>query len=295
MLRAHATAACLLLAASGCAAVGTLTAPLEHHILYQPSGPPPDAFQAEGLTKEDVWFETADRVKLHAWYCPVENPVAVVLFSHGNGGNLTHRAERLRLLTRRLGVTVLAFDYRGYGRSEGDPSEAGLYADARAARKFLAAKAGVPESAIVLYGQSLGGAVAVDLAAADGARGLILESSFTKLADVANRKFPLTPPGKILKNQFASIEKLPAYRGPLLVLHGEQDSLVPIAQGKALYAAANGPKSFVAIPGADHNWDPTLEVIAALDAFVHGLPLSGDASLQATAPASADEALAKRN
>jgi fermentation-respiration switch protein FrsA (DUF1100 family) len=145
MLRALATAACLLLALTGCAAVGTLTAPLEHHILYQPSGPPPDEFQPEGLNKEDVWFETADGVQLHAWYCPVENPSAVVLFTHGNGGNLTHRAERIRLLTRRLGVTVLAFDYRGYGRSEGDPSEAGLYADARAARKFLAAKAGIPE------------------------------------------------------------------------------------------------------------------------------------------------------
>jgi fermentation-respiration switch protein FrsA (DUF1100 family) len=168
---------------------------------------------------------------------------------------------------------VLAFDYRGYGHSEGRPSETGLFADARAARKFLAAKAGVPESEVVLYGQSLGGAVAVDLAAHDGARGLILESTFTSLADVANYKFPLTPPGRILQNRFDSVQKIGNYGGPLLIVHGESDSLVPIEQAKSLYAAAAAkPKSFVAIPGADHNWEPTLEVIAALDAFLRELP-----------------------
>jgi fermentation-respiration switch protein FrsA (DUF1100 family) len=245
---------------------------LEHHLVYQPSGPPRKETPPEGLVKEDVYFETEDGVRLHAWYCPVESPTAFVLFAHGNGGNLADRAERLRLLTKRLNVTVLAFDYRGYGHSEGEPSEPGLFADARAARKTLAAKAGVPESDIVLYGQSLGGAVAIELAAGDGARGLILESTFTSLADVANYKFPLTPPGRILKNQFASIDKIGAYRGPLLLMHGEQDTLVPIAQGKELFAAANQPKSFVAIPDADHNWKPTLEVIAALDGFLRALP-----------------------
>jgi fermentation-respiration switch protein FrsA (DUF1100 family) len=197
----------------------------------------------------------------------------VVLFAHGNCGNLTDRWERIRLLANRLHATVLAFDYRGYGRSEGRPSETGLFADARAARKFLAEKAGVPESEIVLYGQSLGGAVAVDLAVRDGARGLILESTFTSLADVANHNFPLTPPGRILKNRFDSIEKISSYHGPLLIVHGESDTLVPIAQAKSLYAAAAAePKSFVAIPGAEHNWKPTLEVISALDAFLRQLP-----------------------
>jgi fermentation-respiration switch protein FrsA (DUF1100 family) len=270
--RAHAVISCLLLGVAGCGAIGSLTAPLEHQLVYQPSGPPRKETPLDGLVKEDVYFETEDGVRLHAWYCPVDNPTALVLFAHGNGGNITHRAEKLRLLTKRLNVTVLAFDYRGYGHSEGKPSEPGLFADARAARKFLATKVGVPETDVVLYGQSLGGAVAIDLAARDGARGLILESTFTSLADVANHKFPLTPPGRILKNQFASIDKISAYHGPTLFLHGQEDSLVPIAQSKKLFAAANQPKSFVAIPDADHNWKPTLEVIEALDGFLRALP-----------------------
>jgi fermentation-respiration switch protein FrsA (DUF1100 family) len=114
----------------------------------------------------------------------------------------------------------------------------------------------------------------VDLAARDGARGLILESTFTSLADVANHKFPLTPPGRILKNKFASIDKISRYHGPLLAVHGERDSLIPFAQGQKLFATANQPKSFVAIPDADHNWKPTLEVIEAIDGFLRALPTS---------------------
>ena len=240
---------------------------LEDSLVYQPTSYPKKEPQPPELVKEDVWFESSDGVKLHGWHCPVEKPRAVVLFAHGNGGNVADRWPKYRLFTARLGVTIMSFDYRGYGQSEGRPSEKGLLDDARAARKFLAAKAGVNESEIVLLGQSLGGAVMVDLAANDGARGLILESTFTSLADVANHNFPLTPPGRILRNKFDSLSKIGAYHGRLVIAHGTDDKLVPISQAQTLYAAANEPKAFVAATGAGHNWTPTLEYVITLDDF----------------------------
>jgi fermentation-respiration switch protein FrsA (DUF1100 family) len=259
-----ALAASLLLAALGCSP-GVLTAALEDKLVYHPSGPPKKDTSPTDLVKEDVWFQAPDGVKLHGWYCPVENPRGVVLFAHGNAGTVADRATKLRLLTKRLGVTVLAFEYRGYGHSEGKPSEPGLLADARAARRYLAQRTGVAEREIVLYGQSLGGAVMVDLAAGDGAAGLVLESTFTSLADVANYKYPLTPPGKLLVNCFDSISKIGRFNGPLVVAHGARDRIVPITQAKELFAAAGEPKWFVGIPDGGHDWTPTLEFISAVE------------------------------
>ena len=257
--------ALVVIAVLGCAAVRhSGVAVLEDRLVYQPSVEA-ESWQPQGLIKEDVTFAAADGVKLHGWYCPVQNPRAVVLYAHGNGGNIATRAPLYRLLTERLGVTVLAFDYRGYGKSEGDPSEEGLLADARAARRFLAEKAGVAEDEIILYGQSLGGGVVVDLAAKDGAGGLILESTFTSLAAVANHKYPLT--GGLLTNKFDSLSKIGEYEGATLIVHGEDDRLVPIKQAKQMYAAANEPKWLLTIPEAGHNWKPTFQYVSALDEF----------------------------
>ncbi len=267
-LFAVATCAALL----GCGTVGYVTSPVENYLVYQPTGPAPDDFETPLLAKEDVWFRSVDGTKLHGWYCPAKNPRGVVLFAHGNGGNVSNRWERYRLLANRLEVTVLGFDYRGYGHSEGKPNEAGLIADARAARKFLAAKAQVLESDVILYGQSLGGGVAVTLAAEDGAKALILESTFTSLPDVANYKLPLTPPGRILRNEYNSLAKINRFHGPLLLLHGDADKLVPIDQAERLYAAANEPKTFITVQQGNHNWNPTLDVIAAMDQFLRDLP-----------------------
>jgi uncharacterized protein len=255
----------LAVAMSGCTGFkNSGVAVLEDRIVYQPSAEA-ESWNPQGLVKEDVEFQAADGVKLHGWYCPVANPRGVVLYAHGNGGNIATRASFYRLLTERLGVTVMAFDYRGYGKSEGEPSEEGLLLDARAARKVLAEKAGVPEQEIVLYGQSLGGGVMVDLAAADGAKGLILESTFTSLSAVANHKYPLT--GGLLQNKFDSLAKIGAYQGPTLIVHGEEDRLVPIKQAKQLYAAANEPKWLLTIPEAGHNWKPTFQYVSALEEF----------------------------
>jgi fermentation-respiration switch protein FrsA (DUF1100 family) len=175
------------------------------------------------------------------------------------------------MLTERLNVSVMAFDYRGYGRSEGTPSENGLLADARAARRWLAQREQIPEEHIVMYGRSLGGAVAVDLAAKDGARGLVLECTFTSLPAVANDLLPLWP-GALMYSRYNSLKKIGDYRGPLLYAHGDADRLVPFAQGERLFAAANEPKKFVRVEGEGHNWGAPDYYVQALDEFFASLP-----------------------
>jgi hypothetical protein len=189
------------------------------------------------------------------------------MFCHGNAGNVALWADALRTLHGRMGVTVMGFDYRGYGRSEGVPSEAGVLADARAARTWLAQRAGIDEHQVVLMGRSLGGAVAVDLAA-DGARGLVLESTFTSMPEVGHVALPWLPVRTLMRTQFNSLAKIRSYRGPLLQSHGTADRLIPFAMGRQLFAAANEPKQFIAIPGGDHNDPQTEEYYAALREFL---------------------------
>ncbi|MCH7988206.1 MAG: alpha/beta fold hydrolase [Planctomycetes bacterium] len=174
---------------------------LEQSMVYQPVLFPDGDWQPPGLEFEDAWFRAADGTSLHGWFVPHENPRAIVLFAHGNAGNLSHRAETLRILTERHQLSVMIFDYRGFGRSEGSPSEKGLLQDARAARKWLSQRTGVAEKEIVLMGRSLGGGVMVDLAARDDARGLVLASTFTSLPDVARHALPLVPARLLMTNR----------------------------------------------------------------------------------------------
>lgn len=225
----------------------------EESLVFFPSRYPEGLWTPAELQPEDAWFQAADGTRLHGWYVAQEQPRAVVLFCHGNGGNITHRAEILRILHDRVGVAVLIFDYRGYGRSAGTPNEAGVLQDARAARAWLAQRAGVAEKEIVLLGNSLGGGVAVDLAAKDGARALVLENTFTSLPDVAAHYYPWLPVRLLMRTRFDSLGKIGAYRGPLLQSHSEGDTLIPVAFARRLFAAANEPKQFVALNGLDHN------------------------------------------
>jgi fermentation-respiration switch protein FrsA (DUF1100 family) len=216
---------------------------------------------------EDAWFEAADGVKLHGWFVPHDAPRAVALFAHGNAGNITHRDDLLREL-HRLGVAVLAFDYRGYGRSSGSPSEDGVLADARAARDWLANRAGVPASQIVLMGESIGGAVMTLLAAEQGARGLVLENTFPNAPDVAAFHYPWLPVRMLMRTRLDAAAAIGRYHGPLLQVHGDADTIVPIALGRKLFEAANEPKQFVVIPGADHNDPRAAGFYQALDQFL---------------------------
>lgn len=221
---------------------------------------------------ERAHFEAADGTKLHGWFFPHAEPRAVMLFACGNAGNISYRGERLADFCQRQRVALLAFDYRGYGLSEGRPNERGVLMDARAARKWLAERAAVAEEDVVLLGESLGGGVMVDLAAHDGARGLILERTFTSLPDVAAVHFPFVPVRLLMRNRLDSINKIANYHGPLLICHGDIDEIIPYDLGRRLFAAANEPKRFVELGRVGHNdrlppaWDE------AVDRFLGQLP-----------------------
>lgn len=227
----------------------------EEQFIFFPSRYPQGDWNPAGLKFEDAQFTASDGTPLHGWYVPHENPRAVVLFSHGNAGNLSDRAEMLRTLNGLAGVSVMIYDYRGYGKSGGRPTEQGLLRDGRAARAWLARRAGIAEPRIVLMGRSLGGGVAVDLAAADGARGLVLESTFTSIPEMAAVHYPWLPMRSLIRNRFDSLAKIGRYHGPLLASHGNSDRVVPYEMGKRLFAAANEPKTFFTVEGGDHN-DP---------------------------------------
>jgi fermentation-respiration switch protein FrsA (DUF1100 family) len=267
--RVTAVAVGAALAVAGCVSV-PFPARVENAVVFQPV-PHPVGIWVPDPGVEDVWFESADGTRLHGWFAEADRPRAVVLFAHGNAGNVTFSREAVRRF-RRLDCSVLALDYRGYGRSDGTPTEAGVLADARAARRWVAARAGVAEADVVLAGHSLGGGVVVDLAAADGARGLILEGTFTSLPDVARSWVPLLPYQTLMRNRLDSVAKIPAYTGPLLQAHGDADRVVPFALGRKLFAAANAPKEFVRVPGGGHNDPPRADYLLALDRFMAALP-----------------------
>lgn len=245
-------------------------AKLEDAIVYQPAAYPRGDWQ-QPHGSEEAWIASSEGATLHGWFAEAEHPRAVVLFLHGNAGNLTSCKDLLKLFPERLNASILLFDYRGYGRSTGTPSEGGVLDDARAARRWLAERCGVAEADIVLMGHSLGGGVAVDLAAADGARGLVLWNTFSSLPDVGHSHLPLLPVRWLMHNRLNSAAKIGDYHGPLLQTHGDADRVIPFELGRKLFAAANEPKQFVAISGGGHNDPPAPEFLAALDRFLKAI------------------------
>jgi fermentation-respiration switch protein FrsA (DUF1100 family) len=226
---------------------------LEHSLIYFPTRAHDLAPADLGLTAEEAPLTTEDGVRLHAWFLPARDSRLTVLFASGNAGNISHRLDRVRLLQWHLGADVLLFDYRGYGRSQGSPDEAGTYADARAAWRHLTETRGIPAETLVLFGESLGSAVVLDLAISHPCRALVLESPFTSIRDMAAAVVPFLPVGPLLRTRYDNLAKIPRLRVPLLVLHGEADEVVPFTQGRRLFAAAPEPKRFFPIPGAGHN------------------------------------------
>lgn len=219
-------------------------------------------------------FTNARDEVLHGWYFPFAGtPKAVILYCHGNGENVSNHVRTAGELRDRLQSSVFVFDYAGYGKSEGEPSTAGILEDGRAARRWLAQQSGVKESDIVVFGQSLGGSVAVDLAAKDGARGLIVESSFTSLGDMGRQFLPFLPVNWLLKENLASVKKIGNFRGPVFISHGKADSVIPFEQGERLHKAANEPKTFyIPKPGLDHHSAPrSAEHFEKLQEFIDGL------------------------
>jgi uncharacterized protein len=203
-----------------------------------------------GIRAETVWLRSEDGVRLHAFWVPSEGATRAILMLHGNAGNASHRLPRAAALAG-LGAHVLLIDYRGYGLSSGTPGERGAYADARAGLAYLASR-GIGESRVVPFGHSLGGAIAVDLAQDRALAGVVLESTFTSLGDVA--RGIAGPLGSVLlRGRFDARSKIGKLRAPLLQLHGDRDTLVRFEVGRALFDAAPVPKRFEALAGAGHN------------------------------------------
>jgi fermentation-respiration switch protein FrsA (DUF1100 family) len=223
-----------------------------------------------GLRAEDLHIPSEPGVELHAWFFalpqatgsrdqqglnkagagPAEKPVATLLFCHGNAGNVSHRLENVYYLLQ-AGFQVLLFDYRGYDHSSGQPSEEGLYRDAAAAWEHLLSREDTTGAPRIIFGRSLGGAVAVDLASHAQADGLIIESTFTSIRTLTRLVFPWPLPRLPVK--YDSLSKIGNLSMPLLAIHGVQDELIPYADGQALFRAAPEPKTWVPIPGAGHN------------------------------------------
>jgi fermentation-respiration switch protein FrsA (DUF1100 family) len=208
--------------------------------------------EAHGLSVEDEWFAAEDGARLHGWWMPHPHAWGTILYCHGNNGNITNRIETF-LLLRRLGVNLFAFDYRGYGKSEGMPTEAGLYRDVRAAWDHLVSARGVAPKSILLFGHSLGGAVAVDGALHCEVGGLVVQSSFTQVRDMARTIYPGVPLHLIARNQFRSIDKVARLPMPKLFVHGTQDATVPIELGRRLFDAAASPKEWYEVARAGHS------------------------------------------
>lgn len=206
--------------------------------------------EAIGLDYEEVHVETEDDIEISGWFIPSASPRATVLFSHGNGGNISHRLEKIMMLNS-LGLDVLIFDYRGYGTSEGNPHEKGLYRDAESVYDFLIKKKKVPAWNIIGYGESLGGAVIIDLAQKHELEGIIVEGTFSSIRDMAGKFFPFIP-SFVYQSKYNSFVKIEDIHCPKLIMHSAGDEIVPFEQGKKLYDNAPEPKKFVTLHGG-HN------------------------------------------
>src|SRR5690349_19480196 len=206
-----------------------------------------------GLPLEDIWFQSADGVRLFGWYIEARADRPVVLWCHGNAGNIINRLDNLKWL-HQLGLSVFLFDYRGYGKSQKfNPSENGLYQDAMGAYDYLTRIRKIRPERICIFGRSLGAAVAGDLATQRAASALILESSFPSIEAVAKFYYSGLPVHWLLGAEFRLIDCLPQLSLPKLVIHGDKDDIIPIELGRQVFEAAKPPKDWYVIPGANHN------------------------------------------
>jgi hypothetical protein len=206
---------------------------------------------AAGMPFERVTLRTADGERISAWWIPADGVRGAVVLAHGNAGNISHRLDKAALF-RSLRLSALLFDYRGYGESSGEPSEAGTYLDMAAAVEHATVTRAIPPDRLVYYGESLGGAVAVDAALRARPAGLVLESTFTSIPAMARVHYPWLPAGPLLKIRYDSLKKLGRVGCPVLILHSPDDEIVPYAMGKTLFEAAAAPKAFADLEGG-HN------------------------------------------
>jgi pimeloyl-ACP methyl ester carboxylesterase len=234
----------------------------QSNLVYMPSKDVIETPETVGIKFEDIQIVTKDNVNLDAWFVPAkdDNPVGkgVILFCHGNGGNISNRLSYLPIF-KDLGLSTLLFDYRGYGKSEGKPTEEGTYADVEAVWQYLTQEKQIPPQKIIIYGESLGGAIASYIAekttqpdGKNSAGGLVLASTFTSISDRASELYPFLPIRWLSQFSYNSIDRLPNIKIPILIIHSTDDEIIPFTHGDRNFQAANQPKTLVKIRG-DHN------------------------------------------
>lgn len=258
------------------ATVAVLIRVFENRFIYFPPRYP-EGFvttpQSFGLQVEEVWLTAEDNVRINGWFLP--STASVLLWFHGNAENIGMGIDRM-IRFAALGSSIFEIDYRGYGKSEGTPNEAGLYRDGEAAYRYLVEVRGFRPSDIIIYGHSLGGAVAVEIASRHECGGLIVESSFTSISDMARIMFRVPLVGFIAKSKFDSERKIANIRAPVLVIHGTRDWVIPFFMGQMLFEAAREPKAFFPVEGAGHD-DPFFvggkEYYDRLLEFIQGVKL----------------------
>jgi fermentation-respiration switch protein FrsA (DUF1100 family) len=240
---------------------------LENRLIYHPS---PVSVPAPTSDIQDIDLASADGTRIHAWWYPAKESKDVLLYCHGNAGNLSHRGPTIIKLSKILNTSVLIFDYPGYGKSEGKVSEKGCFDAADAAYQWLTETQKAPSERILLFGASLGGGVATDLAARKDHRALVLVKTFTSLPDVASDLYWWLPaPTRLLmSNQMNSLAKIKNVQRPVFIAHGTKDNLIPFSHGKRLFDAANAPKHFYEMDGAGHNDGLSEEFFNAVKEFL---------------------------
>lgn len=246
-------------------------------LLYAPTRAKPDRAQCGVSDMHEVVLETEDGLRLNAWWLPPRDGRPAVLYCHGNAGSMADCAFKVAAY-RAAGMGVLLFDYRGYGGNAGSPTEQGLYADARAARRFVLAQ-GVAEDRLVIHGESLGSGVATQLALEHAPAALVLEAAFISIPAVGKREYPWLPVHRLSKDRYESLAKIGRIHCPVFLLHGEDDDLVPVDMGKALFARANEPKRMHVQPGALHanlfDYGAGERIAAWIDEVVPGASAGG--------------------
>lgn len=224
---------------------------MQPRFLYQPTRDVPYTPDELGLDFEKVSLETADGLKLSGWYIPAKNSELTVLFCHGNGGNIVHRLDSINVFYN-LGLNCFIFDYRGYGNSQGKPTEEGTYLDVEAAHKWLTEEKKIPPDDIIVFGRSLGASIAAQLASRVEIKALVLESAFTSYADIGKRFYPYMPVRWFARFNYKTIDYVRDVYCPVMIIHSRADEIIPFEFGRQLYEAANEPKEFVEIFGG-HN------------------------------------------
>lgn len=260
----------LVLIAGGYAALTSLMYVFQERIVFQPSPRLMGDPSYIGLDFQEVHLRTGDGERLHGWWVPLETARGTALFFHGNAGNVSGRLETIRIL-HGLDMNVLIIDYRGYGESTGEPSEEGLYLDAEAAWRHLVDERGVDGRTIVIHGRSLGGGPSVWLAERVEAAALVLEAAFTSLPDAGAHHYPYLPVRLLSRVKFENVERLNRCHLPLLIVHSEEDEVVPYSHGRRLFDAAGEPKQFLTLRGGHANaFVASNDIyVDALDRFLH--------------------------